>query len=185
MPPAPPLYVSAYTVGNGYEAEAAVLLKTLDAFHLPSEVVPMADRGGWQQNTQAKATFVRVMLAKHPGRPLVWLDADSRVRQYPALFDTLDCDVAFHRRRGELLSGTIYFAPTTGARQLLERWRAECFFFPDVWDQKCLDTILPTVPGLRIGSLPGSYVRIFDGDDMGAEIVIEHMQASRRLKSTA
>lgn len=177
-----PTFVSFFT--PAYAAEAAGLVETLDAHGLRHDVVGVPGFGKWTHNCAYKPSFILGMMNKWPGVPLVWLDADARIRQPPTLFDSLDCDVAFHRRHGvELLSGTVYLAPTAPARQLLERWRAECQFFPDQWDQVTLDVVLPTVPGLRVGALPGSYVRIFDGDDMGPDVVIEHRQASRRLRN--
>lgn len=189
----PPLFISAYTVGNGYEVEAAELLKTLDAMHLPSEVVPFADQGSWQQNTQAKATFIRSRMVRYPGRPLVWLDADSRVRQYPAAFDELTCDFSAHWRvdpvnypdHGELLSGVLYFAGNRASVQLVDSWIHECKLHPNVWDQKCLDAAVQywlKAETLTVTNLPASYCLIFDSMAHLGPPVIEQMQASRRLR---
>jgi hypothetical protein len=111
----------------------------------------------------------------------VWLDADARVRKPPVLLCHLRCDFACHHRRGELLSGTLYFAPTPAATVLAEWWCRAQQVYPGEWDQRVLAKVLPTVPNLRVHELPASYVRIFDGDDMGPEIIVEHLQASRRL----
>lgn len=175
-----PLYVSYYT--DAYESHARDLMATLREFGLDHRVVRLDSRGEWVRNCGLKPTFLREMRAKHPGRPLVWLDADARVRQYPALFDVLDCDVAFHRRHGsELLSGTLYFGATAAGSELIRAWCVEQAFFPTVWDQKTLNLCVGKVPTLRVESLPASYVQIFDAADMkGDETVIEHLQASRQ-----
>jgi hypothetical protein len=145
--------------------------------------------------TQWKSIFVRQEVADPDGnlwkgnRPTVYLDADARVRQYPILFDQLaetDCDFAAHWRGGsELLSGTLYFGATVNALALADKWVEECEAHPDVWDQQCLQNAVDSMPGLKVERLPFSYCRIFDGqgqDEQGVVPVVEHMQASRRLR---
>ena len=51
------------------------------------------DLGDWYANVNFKSTFIRRMLDEHPDKAVVWLDADSIVWEYPALFDTLDAEV--------------------------------------------------------------------------------------------
>lgn len=177
----PPLYVSFYT--DAYAAHAAGLVASLAAHGLPYDVRSVASSGSWLANVNGKPGFILWMMREHPGRPLVWLDADARVRQRPDLFDTLDCDFAAHFRHGtELLSGTMYFAPTPAARALCEAWRDRCAAHPDRWDQVTLaDVIERSVPGLRVAKLPAAYTRIFDSPKMGVAVV-EHLQASRQLR---
>ena len=175
-----PLYVSFFT--ERYAAHARDLVETLREFGLAHEVVPVTARGEWVANCAYKPTFLREMRTRHPKRPLVWLDADARIRQYPGWFDDLDCDLAAHRRGGvELLSGTLYFGPRIEATELMRAWAVEQAFFPDQWDQRTLDIVLGKVPGLKVETLPASYVKIFDAKDMGDDTVIEHLQASRQL----
>lgn len=178
-----PIYVSFFT--PAYAAEAAGLVESLNAFGLPHDVRALPSRGSWVGNCGMKAAFLREMRAEHPGRPLVWLDADARVRQPPVLFDTLDgYDFAAHWRHGEeLLSGTMYWGDTEAAGDLLRAWEQECAFFPGVWDQRTLAVAIERVPGLRIFHLPGSYTRILDADDQGPDVVVWHGQASRRLRN--
>lgn len=179
-----PLFCSFFT--PSYADEAAGLVESLDAFGLRHDVVGVPSLGKWEKNCGYKPSFLLGMMDKWPGCPLVWLDADARVRKPPTLFDSLDCDVAFHLRRGsELLSGTLFIGPTSGGRRVLTRWKTECAFFPDKWDQLCLQIALDTLDGIKVEILPGAYTRIFDASDMGEEICIEHRQASRRLRSTA
>jgi hypothetical protein len=177
----PPLYVSFFT--PAYAEEAAGLVASLDALGLPHHVRAVRDRGRWAANCGLKAAFIAAEMELNPGRPVVWLDADARVRQRPALFDAIDCDLAAHWRHGvELLSGTLYIAPTDAARDLLSRWNRRCEAAPEVWDQVNLaDVVREMGDGLRVVDLPASYTRIFDDPKMG-EPVIEHMQASRRLR---
>jgi hypothetical protein len=97
----PPLYVSYYTIGSGYEAEAAELIRTLEIYKLPHRVTGVGKEFGeapwsWQRATQYKAEYIRDMQRSYPGRPIVWLDADARVMQRPRLFEWLKCDVGAH-----------------------------------------------------------------------------------------
>ena len=179
-----PLYISLFT--TAYSEHAQGLLASLDAFDLPSDVRYEPSGGSWIANVNRKAGFILEQMRRHPGRPLVWLDADARVRQYPELFEQLSCDFAAHWRYGvELLSGTLYFAPTTAARLLCEEWHRQCTLHPDRWDQITLDHVVTAgIEGLRVEKLPASYTCIFDDPKMGPPVV-EHLQASRQLRKTA
>ncbi len=189
-----PLYVSFFT--PTYAAEAAALVKTLELFNLPHQVEEIAPFGGWLEHIQYKPWFLLAKMMEHPNRPLVWLDADARVRKHPQLFDVITCDFAAHWRIGEeLLSSTMYFAPTIAAHNLLIRWHDACIGSPH-WDQKELQRIIfnkTPVPqgmitredGLQVCNLPPEYAAIFDFDmcPIGDWVISQH-QASRRLKNT-
>jgi hypothetical protein len=194
MNPRPaPLYVSFYTIGNGYEAEAEELVRTLDAHRLPHCVRGVTLEGStWRSATQYKAEFVREMQKAHPDRPIVWLDADARVKSRPRLFDCLDCHFAAHwYRHKELLSSTLYFAPGEAARKLVEKWVAKNLERPNMRcaDQRNLQHVAERQKGLRVVNLPAEYAWIDGGRavDMSARTygrrhpVIVQEQASRRL----
>lgn len=177
-----PLYVGYFT--PRYADEAAGLIATLKDFGLFHRIFPVPDRGSWLANVNHKPVFIREMMARYPGQTLVYLDADARVRQYPALFDQLDCDIGFHRRDGhELLSGTLYFGPTDAAKNLVDAWVCECRDFPEQWDQISIAACVDRSRELRTWDIGPSYVQIFDSMSAAGEPVIEHLQASRRLKS--
>lgn len=188
-----PLYVSFYTIGNGYEAEAAELVRSLVAHRLPHCVRGVRLHGStWRSATQYKAEFLRDMQNKYPDRPLVWLDADARVRARPRLFDYLDCHFAAHwYRHAEMLSGTLYFAPGETARKLVEQWIARNLEKPDgrCAEQRNLARVAARTRGLRVLNLPAEYAWIDGGRevDMSARAygrrhpVIVQEQASRRL----
>jgi hypothetical protein len=191
----PPLYVAYFTAGNGYAREADELCHSLDNYGLDHVVQLAANLGSWAANTSHKPTFVRDMMMRHDGRPLVYLDADARVRRRPVLFEQLgvgsrgDYDVAVHYFRGEqLASGTIWFAPTARAWALVRRWETYCRANPSVWDQQCLQDVIAQdpPPGLKVYRLPPEYCFIFDLSRQmfpNARPVVEHLQASRRLRT--
>ncbi len=180
-----PMYVGYYTKGTGYEEEARQCVESLCAFDLLHDVIDVPNLGSWQANTQYKAVFCRDMVRKYAGRPVVYVDVDARVRRFPDLFDRLDCDIAVHLKDGwELLGGTIYFGPGAAALRVCEAWIAENRRKPLVWDQKNLHAVLRSMRGeIRIENLPANYAQIFDSMRAAGEPVIEHMQASRSLKT--
>jgi hypothetical protein len=174
-----PLFVSFFT--PSYAAEASGLIDTLALHRLPYDIRVVPDLGDWCANCAMKPAFIRDRMQEHWGRPIVWLDADARVRRHPDLFATLDCDFAAHWRHGaELLSGTMYFGPTAEARSLATVWADEQLRAPGVWDQQVLQRVLDNGFAVRVQRLPAEYTRVFDDDKMGSP-VIEHLQASRRL----
>lgn len=179
-----PIFVSYFTQGTGYEVEAAELAITLRQFDLPHDIHGEPNLGSWQSNVSYKATFIRDMMLLHDDRPIVWLDADARVRLPPILLNDLRCDMAFHRRDGvELLSGTLFISPTKEAWETVKLWKQECDAHPATWDQRCLDAVVQSNPAMaNFAPLPAEYCAIFDGD-MCDNPVIEHMQASRRLRN--
>jgi hypothetical protein len=193
-----PLYVSYYTIGNGYELEAAGLLRTLKAFRLPHIVtgirhVPGGAPWTWQRATLYKAEFVREMQHAYPDLPLVWIDSDARVVQRPQMFDWLLCDVAAHwYRNREMLAGTLFFAPGKTSKAVVTAWIQRNCARPDRRraEQSNLMDVLHAWSGLRIVNLPPEYAWIDAGagDDLSARAygrrhpVIQHRQASRRLK---
>ena len=177
-----PIVVSFYTVGTGYESEAREMEATARAFGLVTDVRPVPNLGDWVHNCAMKPAFIRDRMQDYPGKPIVWLDADARVRQKPELFDAMaNVDLACHYRHGvELLSGTLYLGATPGAKVLVDAWCAAQLLEPWVWDQRILQRVVESSPDVVVRELPASYVRVFDDPKMG-EPVIEHTQASRRL----
>jgi hypothetical protein len=154
---------------------------------LEVDLRPIDNQGNWTLNTQYKARFIADMIEKYWGRSIVYTDADSRFLSYPALFESLDCDLAAHHftnRRGdvELLSGTLYLRCNEATRELARIWIAECERNPKSWDQWALESALKLWRGL-FQELPQEYCSIFDAHNRPAQPVIEHLQSSRRLKN--
>jgi hypothetical protein len=194
-----PLYVSYYTIGNGYEAEAAELVRTLDLHRLPHRVTGVTPGSGndswtWQRAALYKAEYIRDIKRVHLDRAIVWLDADARVVQRPHLFEWLKCDLAAHWYRGkELLSSTLYFGPGEATLELLENWIERNCEFPSerYGDQPNLHKVLCGRRDLTVVNLPPEYAWIDagSGNDLSARAygrrypVIMQMQASRRLKN--
>jgi len=176
------LFLNCHT--PNYAGNAERLMESLDGFGLDYEVEVYEDRGSWVDNCAYKAEFIYEMHQRH-GR-VVWLDADCVVRKEPALFKSLNADVAFHRFKGkELLSGTLFFNDTEGAEKLINSWVRRNKEKPGVWDQKNLDDAVKGLPELEISILPPEYCFIFDLSKSHygkLDPVIEHFQASRQFR---
>jgi len=170
-----PIVVSFYTQDTGYEQEVNNLIASLNKFNLEYDIEAIVNTGNWVKNTKYKATLISKMLKKHK-RPVLFLDADAVVRQYPSLFEEITCDMAWWGSN----TGTLYFANTRLAWLTLCLWIRLCELQND-WDQRILAEVTRLVKP-KVYELPYSYCHIFDS---GVEEppVIEHFQASRRFKN--
>ena len=173
------VFISFYT-GQGYKEQALELIKTLERFSLNYEVSEMPNLGDWQKNVKHKARLCKSALNRY--QKIVYIDADARIRSYPALFEQLNgYDIGVHYKDGhKLLGGTIYFASTDSSKALIDAW-ITANDQSDIWDQQILqDLIIKMQP--RVFRLPPAYTQIFDTMRHNGAPVIEHMQASRKLK---
>lgn len=183
-----PIYIAYYTVDTLYEDEIRKLKKSLDNFNLPHDIQAISSLGSWQENTKFKAIFIQNMLFKYTDTPVIYLDADSIVKQPPTLFNELDCDIAAHyyvsktRPEKELLSGTLYLGPSCKTKKLVQLWRLINEEYPLRWEQKNLALAINFMPEIKLVDLPPTYCMIFDLMKEKGEAVIEHFQASRRYK---
>lgn len=181
------MFVSYYTKDTGYEEEAKKLISSLEKFNLPYDVEAVDNFGSWQSNTSYKAMFCKKMLEKHR-KPIVFVDADAIIQQDPILFGALgDYDVAMHYKDGkELLSGTLYFNNTKLSRAVINEWIKEVKKDESIWEQKNLAKSIEQVennePDFKLFNLPATYCQIFDSMKDAGEPVVEHFQASRKLK---
>jgi len=194
------IIVAYYTNDGVYGKYVRDLAISLSNFGVEYKIERISSLGGWQENTQYKPRFIKKMLEDNKGKSIVYVDVDSVFCRYPALFDTLNCDIAVHmldhklykpsRRELEILSGTIFLSNNAAVASLVDQWIQECQNSPDVWDQRVLASII----GGDFYNLPPEYCCI--ADYMGRIVtnpVIKHFQASReyrklgltkRLKST-
>lgn len=184
-----PVVVSYYTKGTGYEEQVKYLKTTLRRFNLENDVVGIQDRGSWHKNTYYKSQFILRMMNKHRGRSIVYVDADAKIRMNPVLFNDFDCDFAchFHHPRKELLSGTLYFGNTKGARYLVSKWIEEDKLYPKThMPQKNLRTVFDKYKNkIKWKALPVEYCMIFDTAlRYQVSPVIEHFQLSRKYKGS-
>jgi len=191
------LYVSFCTPEYIKEAEGLVAsmgevgIDRYEILHVPSF-------GNWNLATRFKAELIYRYLSADDHDWICWVDADARFRKYPAWIDRFvvknkEVDVvAAHRRKSEnpafqaeLLSGTILINSSWTCLDLVREWMWLCVQEPEhIKEQSLLDVAASKV-GMPIMPLPPEYCFIHDLmriDHPDADPVIEHMQASRRLK---
>jgi len=175
--------IAFFTKGTPYAAEACELVESGKKFGIDVEIVGYPNQGEWVRNAALKSTFILDMMEKYPNEEwLLYVDADARFRQYPKLFDTFEGDLGVHYRRGsELLSGTIFIHNTFEMQAFVKSWIITQGKNPTKWDQKVLQHCIET-SNINVVKLPAAYTQIFDSMASFGDPVIEHMQASRRLR---
>ena len=192
------IVVSFYTAGTGYEQEIKKLEKSLLQFNLPYRFFASPPTGTWRGNLNYKSETILKAFDMFSDKEIVFIDAAALVQQNPVLFDELsgkhEYDIAAHffkyrPRSGdpdELLSGTLWIQNGEGGRRLVKKWHETGLNHPEVRHQKCLklaiQNLLGEHEGIRVYRLPFEYTCIFDYPRHGKQAVIEHFQASRRLR---
>ncbi len=187
-----------------YKEEAMELVKTCNNFQLPVKTYPKESKGSWVHNCTMKAEVIEQALDECQNG-VAWVDADGRFRNKPELFDKLeDYDFGcywipnvwnqsknahlkpWNLGNEALAGGTMYFNNTQLARSLINAWKIESKNNPNRWEQQSLQKVWEEFDnkGLRTLNLPQSYCKVFDCKwfEPQQPIVIEHMQASRKLK---
>jgi hypothetical protein len=183
------LFVSFHT-GGKYTDKAKELADSLNFFGLPYVIeymTPIND-GDWQANCKRKCSFILAALMKHRN-PVVWLDADCIMRQYPVmLFDRHDFAVfnwnaqpnplGFDVDPGTLrcASGVLKVGYTAPAIHLLMQWSQTMRDNANMLDDPSLDHAY-NVEKPRVDPLwlPASYNRMVAFRQIPA--VIEHNNA--------
>ncbi len=182
-----PIITSYYTKGTGYETQVEHLRASLRRFNLDNDVVGIPDQGTWRKNVYYKAGFLKQMMAKYQGRPIVFVDADAILRMNPVLFNDYNCDFACHFFNGkELLSGTLYLGNTKGARLVVNAWIRKNKENPTVhMPQRNLAAVYEEQKGkIKSKILPVEYCMIFDSSARhDVKPIIEHFQLSRLYKN--
>jgi len=166
-----------------YQEEIRPLLAGLRQFNIDYEVHLIPSFGSWQLANHYKANFIKEMLLKHK-RPVVWLDADTEIRQYPGLFDKLEemsqCDIAVNFFNDvQLCGGVMYFA--LSAIAIIDRWIEENNNHPERWESDNLHAVLGEAANgveARLFKLPPPYC-MFDLCKDQSNPVLWSRQASR------
>ncbi|MFA4908561.1 MAG: hypothetical protein WC583_02790 [Candidatus Omnitrophota bacterium] len=192
--------VSFITTGTGYAKEAQNLVASASALDVPLHVYEYPPTGTWRGNLNYKSACIRRAFDDYPDQDIVFVDADAIFRKWPVLFDELSASHAFDLsacffsytprsgERDELLSGTLWIQNGDTGRALVKRWHETGIRRPDVRHQMCLKLAIADlgkegVP-VRVNRHPFAYTCIFDyrAARKGQDPVIEHFQASRRLR---
>lgn len=167
-----------------YERLANRLGDSCKTFNIPLKIYLKSDQGDWVSNCALKSFVIRDAMTEFH-KPIVFIDADAVVRSFPTLFNHITEDFAAHFRDWgsegrELLSGTLFFNNTVGAKRLVSAW---CTLQSQSkeWDQRVLDDALRKNP-VSVYELPAAYTQIFDTMKMHGLPVIEHFQEGRKYR---
>lgn len=187
-----------------YEQEQQQLVESCNKFNVPIKTYKKSSKGSWVHNCTMKAeTILQALNDCNTG--VVWIDADGRLRNTPTLFsELLNFDFGCYwipnvwnnpknshlkpwsRGNEALAGGTLYFNNTDMAKQLILSWKKQSEQNPNVWEQQSLQKVWEEYDnrGLRTFNFPQGYCKVFDCRWFEAPqpIVIEHTQASRKLK---
>ena len=176
------------------------------AEHHPYKSYERKNKGSWVHNCTMKAEVILDALNEGNGG-VVWTDADARFKAFPKLFKQLeDYDFACYwipdvwnqprniklrpwgsdRGNEALAGGTLFFNNNQITKDLINDWRIESEANPTRWEQQSLQKVWDKYDrkGLKTFNFPQGYCRVFDAPwfEPKNEVVIEHTQASRRLK---
>lgn len=164
------------------------------------------NKGSWVKNCTMKAEVVLTALNELKCG-VVWTDADARFRAEPKLFEQLESyDFGCYwipnvwnkpsnehlrpwgsdRGNEALAGGTMFFNNTKIAIEMIHDWKKESEANPTVWEQQSLQKVWDKYDkqGLKTFNFPQSYCKVFDCSWFEKEeaVVIEHMQASRKMR---
>lgn len=182
-------FVFYYTKGNGYEAYANELERSLQRFKVPYFGLPIKNVGNWQKNTQLKASFLTGMRNKFV-EPLVYIDCDSKIVALPTYFDSISEDIGFSVQdfpwhKQEALSGTVYLANNQRVRDFLFLWDKLNKVNTTLLEQENMKKASEKIENLTVATLPPELCYIFDHSKINSPDVtpvILQLQASRKLK---
>lgn len=188
----PYLVCAFYTDDDIYREYADNLRASLVAHRLPHDITRLpADHfkgkaaGQWKGACQWKPVFILTMMAKHPTKDILYLDADAAVLSHPTLFDQFDGDLGVVLRPpGELFASTIYVKNNARAREAVNAWALRVHADPKNDDQTMLQRTvddLEVKANTTIVGLPGTYAYKFA--ESGAVAVIGQYQASRKVRA--
>jgi hypothetical protein len=211
------IVVAYYSLGTPYEHEARLLQASLERVGMRHRIKGYPDRGDWYANTAFKPEAIREA-RNAVGGPMLYIDVDAYVhRDCESYFENLgtqgvDFGVHWfagpakgHRRHDvcrcvsgqpcnrphRLLSGTLFFGDTRGARRLLDDWIAFNRVFRERGltqggGQKNLWYLTTCIEGITTADLPGRYCYVFDKKwayPLSEQPIIEHTIASRDNRS--
>ena len=175
------MIVCCFHTGGAYKAEAERLRESLQRLGLKYRIDEVPSRGSWDRNILITPEYIRDVMAETDG-PVLYVDADAEFHSVPEFDRGYDVQVHYLQGR-ELLGGTLWLANNDISRDLVDQWCNEVRV--GEWEQLTLQNILTRRHDVRVKRLDPEYCFIYDTSRAlypGVEPIIEHHQASRRLK---
>ena len=198
-----PIVISFYTLDTPYEQEVRKLIESCVEWDIDADIVGIPSRGSWEKNCGMKPEFILQKLRQWE-RPVLWVDADAVFLQRPDFQELMNYEFSVRvneflpkTHESYIVSNTIFINDHPRTLELMELWvkkNQKALEQKDrvleFWDQVALRDVLENenlhgVP-LRFLPMPLKFCKIFDLDNLfisEEEVVIEHYQASRRLKN--
>ena len=204
------IIVSAFT--QQYQGEVKPFIKAATenigvGDQLDVQLVPC--QGSWRKNCGIKPSLILDMLLKHK-QPVLWVDIDGRFRHIFSIGGWLAQEYDFgiwfipnnkmspsHVPGGcetndGMASGTMWFNYSRASLAFIRAWvdHESSLEQPSPWEQQDLGDLwyklLAEKKAPNTYRLPQAYCKVFDVPWCNKaeihEVVIEHMQASRRLR---
>jgi len=93
------VFISFYTNDPIYAKHSIGLIESLEKFNLRYDInrLPSNPAISWNQQTKYKPQFILNKINQHTS-PVVWIDIDARVKQYPEILFSLNCDIGLSLR---------------------------------------------------------------------------------------
>jgi hypothetical protein len=197
--PKRPVVVSYFT-DELYHDHCKEMAQTAHFFGMSTCLYSMESLGSWIRNCSLKPMVIAKAMEEFPDDPILFVDADSRFRTYPTLFDnhkghfgycTFDWPKWTNGQRDdkEISSAVLYIKNVAATRKLVATWKDACernfSDGVDVWDQKVLAHIIRSMKWHnkeKVFDIPPAYCQIFDTMAHLGAPVIEQMQASREAR---
>jgi hypothetical protein len=183
-----------------YKQEAEQLIASCP---LPIKAYAKPSKGSWVHNCTMKAEIILEALDEFKSG-VVWVDADARFKNVPNFEPLINYDFGcywipevwnqprnielkpWNRGNEALAGGTLYFNNTEISKQLIHEWKKESESNPTRWEQQSLQKVWEDFDnkGLKTFNFSQAYCKVFDCKWFEEEkpVIIEHTQASRRLK---
>jgi hypothetical protein len=172
------IQVISYFTNDSYRQQAEEMAQSARSVGLSVTLYSRPDTGHWHTGCNYKAGVVLSALHEFKGEPVLFLDADTRVRAYPVLLNNLDADfAAFFLEPTVPSGGCLWFNGRRGVRYA-EAWAKQVSDHPEREDDSLnFSAALASVQPASIYRLPPSYNwhDSMRGSFPGASPVIEHL----------
>lgn len=123
------MVISYYTPDPYYKELGESLRKSCEKYGVDNAIAELPSRGEWIKNINLSPGYINDCMMKY-NRPLLWIDADSVLIQFPNLFRSKpdDCDMVLrvptNKRERMWTVGVMYINNTTMSKAFLKRWAA-------------------------------------------------------------
>lgn len=175
------MLICCFHTGGPYAVEAERLRASLQRLGLDYRIDEVASRGSWDRNILITPEYIRDVL-RETKAPIIYVDADAEFHSVPEFDNGYDIQVHYFGGK-QLANGTLWLAYNPVVLDVVDQWCNEVRV--GEWEQLTLQRILERRTDVRVKRLDPEYCFIYDTSRTlypGVEPIIEHHQASRRLK---